>query len=179
MDATPKPVAKKTADIQVLRCLNPECRGLLAYEVNSENVLYVDLAWTAKSDGTLRYFPCPRCNGKNVVEARRTDKGQVKHVVTRREAGVATREGEPVSTEADRRAEERLELMPRAVRDKLDRAGIKLHLKQWQLLPMADRERLRDLPCLRADEIKRYTAAVEDLVIRLTGKPPDRIQSRP
>ncbi len=86
---------------------------------------------------------------------------------------------ERVSTEADRLAEERLELMPRAVRDKLDRAGIKLHLKEWQLLPLADRERLRDLPCLRADEVARYAATVEHLVIRLTGRPPDRIPSRP
>ena len=90
MDATPKPAGRKLADIHVLRCLNPECRGLLAYEVDSENVLYVDLAWTAKADGTFRYFPCPRCNGKNVVEALRTDKGQVKHRVTRWEPGAVT-----------------------------------------------------------------------------------------
>ena len=87
MDATPKPAAKKVADIQVLHCLNPECRGLLAYEVDSQNVLYIDLAWTAKSAGDLRYFPCPRCNGKNVVEEFRTDRGQVKHRVTRWEPG--------------------------------------------------------------------------------------------
>ncbi len=90
MEAPPKPAVKKTADIQVLRCLNPDCRGLLAYEADSENVLYVDLAWTARDDGSVRYFPCPRCHGKNVVEALRTDKGQVKHRVTRWEPGGAT-----------------------------------------------------------------------------------------
>jgi hypothetical protein len=29
MGATTQPAAKKTADIQILRCLNPECRGVL------------------------------------------------------------------------------------------------------------------------------------------------------
>ena len=82
MDATPKAAAKKSADIHVLHCLNPECRGLLAYEVDSENVLYVDLAWTAKHDGHRRYFPCPRCHAKNIVAERRTATGQVKHQVT-------------------------------------------------------------------------------------------------
>ena len=83
MDATPKPAGRKLADIHVLRCLNPECRGLLAYEVDSENVLYVDLAWTAAHDDHCRYFPCPRSNGRNIVEERRSDTGPVKHQVTR------------------------------------------------------------------------------------------------
>ncbi len=89
MDATVKPAVKKSADIHVLRCLNPECRGLLAYEVDSENVLYVDLGWTAQRDGQLRYFPCPRCHGRNVVEERRTDTGRVQHQVTRWQPGAA------------------------------------------------------------------------------------------
>ena len=92
MEVIPKPAGKKAADIQVLRCLNPECRGLLAYEVDRENVLYVDLAWTAKSDGAMRYFPCPKCHGKNIVEELRTDTGQVKHRVTRWEPGGVERE---------------------------------------------------------------------------------------
>jgi len=83
MDETPKPKLKKGADINVLRCLNPQCTGLLAYEVDSNNVLYVDLAWTAKTDGTVRYFPCPVCRGKNIVEEWRDDKSQLKHRVTR------------------------------------------------------------------------------------------------
>jgi hypothetical protein len=66
--------------------------------------------------------------------------------------------------------------MPRGVRDKLDRAGIKLHLKDWQQLSMAERERLRDLPCEQADEVARYAAAVEQLILRITGKPPDRLK---
>jgi len=79
--AAAKP-ATKAADIHVLRCLNPQCRGLLAYEVDSNNVLYVDLARTAARDGDTRYFPCPKCGGKNIVEETRTEKG-LRHRVTR------------------------------------------------------------------------------------------------
>jgi hypothetical protein len=78
--------ARKTPDIQVLRCLNPQCRGLLAYEVDSNNVLYVDLAWTAHRNGDSHYFPCPRCGGKNIVEAFETTTGITKHRVTRWQA---------------------------------------------------------------------------------------------
>lgn len=78
---------KKGADINVLRCLNPDCRGMLAYEVSSDNVLYVDLAWTARRDGDTRYFPCPKCHGRNVVEEIRDGAGTLRHKVTRFEPG--------------------------------------------------------------------------------------------
>ena len=81
MHTATAPKAKKSADISVLRCLQPGCGGLLAYEVDSSNVLHVDLAWTAKLDGSLRYFPCPKCGGKNVLEDFRDEKGEVKHRV--------------------------------------------------------------------------------------------------
>jgi hypothetical protein len=78
--------------------------------------------------------------------------------------------------EADRLAEERLELIPRSVRDKLDRVGIKIHLVDWQAMSMAERERLRDLPCSTAEQITRYAGEVEQLVRRVTGKPPETIK---
>jgi len=78
---------KKGADINVLRCLNTQCRGMLAYEVSSDNVLYVDLAWTARRDGDTRYFPCPKCGGRNIVEEIRDGAGEPKHKVTRFEPG--------------------------------------------------------------------------------------------
>ena len=56
---------------------------MLAYEVSSDNVLYVDLAWSAARDGDTRYFPCPRCHGRNVVEPFRDAKGAATHRVTR------------------------------------------------------------------------------------------------
>jgi len=87
LEKSPAKPAAKTPDIHVLHCMNPQCRGLLAYEVDSNNVLYVDLAWTATDDGISRHFPCPRCGGKNIVEEFRTEKGQVRHKVTRCEKG--------------------------------------------------------------------------------------------
>ena len=83
MEGVRKPSGKKTVDIAVLHCLNPSCGGLLAYEVDSHNVLHVDLAWTARHTGTDDYFPCPKCGGKNIVEECRDDKGKLKHKVTR------------------------------------------------------------------------------------------------
>jgi hypothetical protein len=78
---------KKGADINVLRCLSSECGGMLAYEVSSDNVLYIDLAWTARRDGDTRYFPCPKCRGRNIVEEIRDTGGTVRHQVTRFEPG--------------------------------------------------------------------------------------------
>jgi len=84
MDApTQRPAAKKAADINVLKCLDPACGGLLGYEVDSQNVLYVDLAWTARGDGDVRYFPCPKCGGRNIVEPFTDAKGKLGHRVTR------------------------------------------------------------------------------------------------
>jgi hypothetical protein len=83
MEPLAKAKSKKAADIQVLRCLKPGCGGLLAYEVDSKNVLYVDLAWTACRGGGFDYFPCPKCDAKNVVEAFQTADGKAKHRVVR------------------------------------------------------------------------------------------------
>lgn len=85
MDETPapKPPAKKAVDINVLRCLNPGCRSLMGYEVNSDNVLYVDLIHTAVVDGVARFFPCPKCGARNMVEEFTDDKGRVRHRVAR------------------------------------------------------------------------------------------------
>ncbi len=80
--------------------------------------------------------------------------------------------------EADRLAEARLELMPRGVRDKLDRVGFKVHLTEWKAMSLADRQRLRDLPCDSADDVARYAAEVERLVRRITGTPPERLKAK-
>lgn len=81
MEVAPKPKAKKATDIAVLHCLNPGCGGLLAYEVDSANVLYVDLAWTAHSTGGRQYFPCPKCGGKNFLAECRNEAGAPQHRV--------------------------------------------------------------------------------------------------
>ncbi len=81
--------------------------------------------------------------------------------------------------QADQLAEERLELMSRSVRDKLDRVGLKIHLAEWQAMPLTDREHLRDWPCTTPDEVTRYAAEVEQLILRITGKAPDRLERKP
>jgi len=71
--------------------------------------------------------------------------------------------------------ETNLELMPRTVRDKLDRVRIKLHLKEWQALTLAERLRLRDLPCADDADAKHYAAEVDALALRVTGNPAERM----
>ena len=66
-----------------------------------------------------------------------------------------------------------LELIPRSMRDKLDRARIKLHLVEWQQLSLEERRRLVEAPCDMPAEVEEYRAAVIDVVRRRTGKPPD------
>lgn len=70
---------------------------------------------------------------------------------------------------------EDLELIPRAVRDKLDRVRIKLHLSDWQRLSVAERHRLVDQPCATAEEVERYGREVDRLIRDRTGRPPDRL----
>lgn len=69
--------------VDVLHCLSDGCDGMLAYEVTEGNVLYVDLAYTARQDGDLRFFPCPACGGRNVLEEFVDAAGRVKHRVSR------------------------------------------------------------------------------------------------
>ena len=71
-----------------------------------------------------------------------------------------------------------LELMPRIVRDKLDRVGIKLHLREWALLSLDERRQLVDAPCASDDEAGRYAATVDALATRYTGKSADRLAAR-
>lgn len=85
------------------------------------------------------------------------------------------REAQKKNRAADHAAEERLELMPRGVRDKLDRVGIKLHLRDWQQLAMNERERLRDLPCTTPQDVALYAAEVDRLVRQVTGREPQRL----
>lgn len=81
-------------------------------------------------------------------------------------------------SQADWQAEESLELMPRLVRDKLDRIGIKLHLKEWLLLSIADRQRLRDLPCDSDEQISGYDAFLDRILLQATGRHPERLPDK-
>jgi len=80
------PKKPRASDVDVLHCLNPGCSGMLAFEVTPERILNPDLHWMARQDGATRYFPCPKCHGRNVVEEVRDAKGALRHAVTRFEA---------------------------------------------------------------------------------------------
>jgi hypothetical protein len=66
-----------------------------------------------------------------------------------------------------------LALIPRAVRDKLDRVGIKLHLKDWELLTLEERRRLLHQACESAADIERYRDELTALIRMRTGRAPD------
>jgi hypothetical protein len=68
-----------------------------------------------------------------------------------------------------------LELIPRSVRDKLDRVGIKLHLREWQLLSLEERRLLRDEPCTSPAEANRYRARLTNMVKARTGNMPESL----
>ena len=69
-----------------------------------------------------------------------------------------------------------LALIPRSLRDKLDRVGIKLHLREWELFTLAERRRLVDQPCGSADQIATLRADLTELIRRYTGREPDRLR---
>jgi hypothetical protein len=71
-----------------------------------------------------------------------------------------------------------LELMPRSVRDKLDRVGIKLHLREWALLSLAERRRLVEAPCASDADAARWAAELDGLVRRYTGHAAERLGAR-
>lgn len=54
-----------------------------------------------------------------------------------------------------------LEFMPLGVRHKLDVAGLKLSLKQWQRLPRAAREALCDAPVETAAQVDAFRSECE------------------
>lgn len=68
-----------------------------------------------------------------------------------------------------------LTLIPRVVRDKLDRVGIKLHLKQWELLTLDERRGLVAAACESDVEIERYGAELAALIRQRTGREPERL----
>jgi len=71
-----------------------------------------------------------------------------------------------------------LDLIPRAVRDKLDRIGIKLHLKEWRQLSVDERRELRDTACEDAPAVESYRQRLEAMVHRRTGRMPEKLTAK-
>lgn len=78
-------------------------------------------------------------------------------------------------TDSTSTSDEDLTLIPRSLRDKLDRAAIKLHLREWQLLSMEQRRSLFSAPCDTPEEIQTFAARLEQLVMATCGHPPERL----
>ncbi|MCR5879466.1 nitrate reductase associated protein [Phenylobacterium sp. J367] len=64
-----------------------------------------------------------------------------------------------------------LRCIPMAVRFKLDRAGIKLSLRQWSRFRREDRQTLLDTPCITDAEARTYRGLLELLVLARAGEP--------
>ena len=70
MSASPpggKP-AKPQPKVNVLRCRAPSCHALLAFEETDEGYLLGQAIELADVDGGKRYLPCPKCDGRQLVE---------------------------------------------------------------------------------------------------------------
>lgn len=65
-------------------------------------------------------------------------------------------------------------LIPRDMRDKLDRIAVKLHLREWQALSLGQRQRLCDHPCGSADEAAGLAALLRDMI----GHAPEPLVSK-
>jgi hypothetical protein len=59
---------KKVVKVNVLRCRDQTCKGLLAFEETEEGYLLGQVFELADEDGAKRFFPCPKCGGRLLVE---------------------------------------------------------------------------------------------------------------
>lgn len=62
------PVKKKDVKVHVLRCRNETCNALLPFEETDEGLLLGNMIDVATRGGDSAWFPCPRCEGRNLVE---------------------------------------------------------------------------------------------------------------
>ena len=60
--------------------------------------------------------------------------------------------------------DEDLSWVPQGVRTKLDWAGVRIHLADWQRLSLGERRELVDFRCETADEVAAFRARVVALV---------------
>lgn len=153
--------ASKPAGVRVLRCLDPACNALLPFEVEADGTLLLDLRDCARQSGDVWYFPCPRCGGKNILEI--PPPGRTKPRVARFEPGSPRLPAAATSATA---GQEPLTWIPEEVRKKLDRAGVKLHLAQWQALPVVERARLLEIPCETPEEAALFRTYLQNVLAR-------------
>ncbi|OLP18054.1 nitrate reductase associated protein [Leptolyngbya sp. 'hensonii'] len=63
-----------------------------------------------------------------------------------------------------------LRCIPMMVRYKLDTAGIKLKLQQWNQFTPADRQSLLDRPCNTESEVQVFQTSLQQLIQERTGE---------
>ncbi len=68
--------------------------------------------------------------------------------------------------------DDRLELVPMAVRRKFDLIGLKIHLKQWTALTLAERRSVCHLPVESLEEREVLAAFLKQVIARHTGAEP-------
>ncbi|RMF20623.1 MAG: hypothetical protein D6760_11135 [Deltaproteobacteria bacterium] len=66
--AKPAESPKRKLRVHVLKCRNESCGGLLAFEETDRGYLLGQVLELAEVDGAKRYFPCPKCGGRQLVE---------------------------------------------------------------------------------------------------------------
>ena len=66
--AKPDDRPSKQVKVNVLRCRRESCRGLLAFEETDEGYLLGQVLELADVDGDQRFFPCPKCGSRLLVE---------------------------------------------------------------------------------------------------------------
>ena len=71
-----------------------------------------------------------------------------------------------------------LDWIPRPVRDKLDQVGIKLHLKEWQVFTLAERQELFALSCGNPAEKEAFQERLETVAVQRCGALPRRMPQK-
>jgi hypothetical protein len=72
-----------------------------------------------------------------------------------------------------------LQLIPMAVRFKLDQCGIRLSLRQWSHFAFEERKRVLRLPCQRREEIEAFRRELEELIQLRSTQPPEYLPIEP
>ena len=94
---------------------------------------------------------------------------------TETEKKIGAKQASPLLRKRARMDATDLALIPRVVRDKLDRAAVKIHLAEWQALTLEERRELDEMSCTRPEEIAQFRDRLDALVWQRCGQHPRRI----
>jgi hypothetical protein len=72
---------------------------------------------------------------------------------------------------------ETLSCVPMAMRDKLDCAGLKISLEQWQSFKLSQRRRLCDLPIDTSEQLATFSDLIHQLMFKHCGAAPKNLST--